>query len=100
MFNSLMTGYRTEAAKYAAVRKQIEDEKPEINARIRAQLATRRKALADRSGIPTLGQKIRAARESRGQTQVNLAVAAGVILFEAERRWRAGAGDKGKGGAS
>lgn len=34
-----------------------------------------------------------------GVESLNLAVAAGVILFEAERRWRAGADDAQKGGA-
>lgn len=67
-----------EAAKYDAIREQIEREKPEINARIRAQLAARRKALADRAGVPTLGQKLRTAREARNQTQVQLAAAAGI----------------------
>ena len=67
-----------EAAKYDAIREQIEREKPEINTRIRAQLAARRKAAAKRAGILTLGQKIRAAREARGQTQMNLAAAAGI----------------------
>ena len=67
-----------EAAKYDALREQIEQEKPEINARIRAQLAARRRAEADRAGIPSLGQTIRAAREARGQTQVNLAAATGI----------------------
>ena len=50
-----------EAAKYDAIREQIEQEKPEINARIRAQLATRRKAAAEAAGVPTLGQKLRTA---------------------------------------
>lgn len=67
-----------EAAKYDAIRQQIEQEKPEINARIRARLAASRKAGADRAGVPTLGQKLRAARESRNQTQVQLAAAAGI----------------------
>jgi hypothetical protein len=43
-----------EAAKYDAIREQIEKEKPEINSRIRARLAARRKAEADRSRNPTL----------------------------------------------
>ena len=67
-----------EAAKYDAIREQIEQEKPEINARIRAQLAGRRKAAAERAGVPTLGQKLRTAREARNQTQVQLAAAAGI----------------------
>ena len=67
-----------EAAKCDAIREQIEQEKPEINARIRAQLAARRKAAAEGTGVPTLGQKLRAAREARGETQVRLAAAAGI----------------------
>lgn len=67
-----------EAAKYDAIREQIEQEKPEINARIRAQLAARRKAAAAGAGVATLGQKIRAARKARGDTQVHLAAAAGI----------------------
>lgn len=67
-----------EAAKYDAIRQQIEHEKPEINARIRAQMATRRRAAADGAGVRTLGQKLRTARESRNQTQVQLAAAAGI----------------------
>ena len=67
-----------EAAKYRAVREQIEQEKPEINARIRARMARERKAAAGRSGGQTLGQRIRAAREARGQSQVSLAAAAGI----------------------
>lgn len=67
-----------EAAKYDAIREQIEQEKPEINARIRAQLAARRKATATRAGVPTLGQKLRSARKARNQTQVQIAAAAGI----------------------
>jgi ribosome-binding protein aMBF1 (putative translation factor) len=67
-----------EAAKDDAIREQIEQEKPEINARIRAQLAARRKAAAAGAGVATLGQKIRAAREARGDSQVHLA-AAGIL---------------------
>jgi hypothetical protein len=55
-----------EAAKHDAIREQIEQEKPEINARIRAPLAARREAAAEHAGISTLGQKIRTAREARG----------------------------------
>lgn len=67
-----------EAAKYREVREQIEGEKPEINARIRARMAEKRKAAGGRSGTPTLGQRIRTTREARGQSQVNLAAAAGI----------------------
>ncbi len=67
-----------EAAKYDALRKQIDLEKPQIIARIRGRMAAMRKAAAGRSGVLTLGQKIRAARESRHQTQTQLAAAAGI----------------------
>ncbi len=67
-----------EAAKYDAIREQIEQEKPEINARIRKRMAAKRAAEADPSGDQTLGQRIRAARESLGESQVNLAASAGI----------------------
>ena len=67
-----------EAAKYKVVRDQIEQEKPEINARIRARMAETRRAEARQTGRQTLGQRIRAARESIGQSQVNLAAVAGI----------------------
>jgi len=67
-----------EAAKYDAIREKVEQEKPEINARIRKRMADKRKAEAGRSGAQTLGQRIRAAREALGQSQVNLAAAAGI----------------------
>ena len=65
-----------EAAEYRTVRQQVEEEKPQINARIRAQMAQRRKAAAQRSGKPTLGQRMRAAREALGRSQVDVAAAA------------------------
>jgi len=67
-----------EAAEYRAVREQVEREKPEINARIRARMAEQRKAEAGRSGGQTLGQRLRSAREQLGQSQMNLAAAAGI----------------------
>jgi DNA-binding XRE family transcriptional regulator len=67
-----------EAAKYDALRRQIDLEKPEIEASIRGRLAARRKAVATRAGVPTLGQKIRGVREARQQTQVQLAAVAGI----------------------
>lgn len=67
-----------EAAKYDAIREEIEREKPEIDARIRKQMAAKRNADASRSGDQTLGQRIRAAREALGESQVNLAAAAGI----------------------
>lgn len=69
-----------EAAKYNAIRKEIETEKPEIDARIRKRMAAKRKAEASPSGEKTLGQRIRAAREALGESQVNLAAAAGISL--------------------
>ena len=67
-----------EAAKYKAVREEVEQEKPEINARIRQRMAQKRRAEADQSGDESLGQRIRAAREALGESQVNLAAAAGI----------------------
>ena len=67
-----------EAAKYNAIREEIEQEKPEINARIRKRMAEKRKADASQSGRETLGGRIRAAREARGESQVRLAAAAGI----------------------
>jgi ribosome-binding protein aMBF1 (putative translation factor) len=66
-----------EADKYNAIREEIEREKPEINARIRARLAEKRRAACE-PGTLTLGQRIRTAREQLGQSQVNLAAAAGI----------------------
>jgi len=67
-----------EAAKYDTIREKVEQEKPEINARIRKRMAEKRRAEAGRSSDQTLGQRIRAAREAVGQSQVNLAAAAGI----------------------
>ncbi len=67
-----------EAAKYKGIRNEIEGEKPEINARIRTQMAAKRKAEAQQSGDQTLGQRIRAAREAIGESQVNVAASAGI----------------------
>jgi ribosome-binding protein aMBF1 (putative translation factor) len=67
-----------EAAKYNAIRDEIDGEKPEINARIRKRMAAKRKAEASKSGGQSLGQRIRAAREALGESQVNLATAAGI----------------------
>jgi hypothetical protein len=44
-----------EAAKHDAIREKIEQEKPEINARIRQRVAEKRKAEASQSGSQTLG---------------------------------------------
>jgi ribosome-binding protein aMBF1 (putative translation factor) len=67
-----------EAAKLKAVRAEIEREKPEINARIRAQMADKRRAAASAAGNLTLGERIRGAREALGESQLNLAAAAGI----------------------
>jgi DNA-binding XRE family transcriptional regulator len=66
-----------EAKEYDAVRKEIEREKPQIDARIRKQMADKRRA-SSHDGEPTLGQRIRSMRESTGQSQLNLAAAAGI----------------------
>ncbi len=67
-----------EAEKYNAIRAEVEAEKPEINARIRQRLASNRNAKAAATSSRTLGQRIRAAREALGQSQVHLAAAAGI----------------------
>lgn len=67
-----------EAEKYNDIRKKIEAEKPAINARIRKRMAEKRKQEAADSDSQSLGQRIRAAREALGESQVNLAVAAGI----------------------
>jgi DNA-binding XRE family transcriptional regulator len=67
-----------EAARYEAIRKQVDLEKPKIDSRIRGRVAAQRKAIAEKKGGLTLGQKIRRAREARRQTQVQLATAAGI----------------------
>lgn len=69
---------REEAAKYDAIREEIEQEKPEINARVRKRMAAKRKAEASQSGEQTLGHRIRAAREALGESQVRLAASAGI----------------------
>ena len=65
-----------EIEKDRKVRELIEQEKPEINAMIRRRMAEIRKAKAAGAGIPTLGQRIRAAREARGLSQAALAAVA------------------------
>jgi ribosome-binding protein aMBF1 (putative translation factor) len=64
--------------KYNAIRKEIEAEKPEINARIRRRLAENRQQKAAESNSQSLGQRIRAAREALGESQVSVAAAAGI----------------------
>lgn len=65
-----------EADRYDDVRERIEAEKDEITARIRRQVALRRIEEAHRAGTLTLGQRLRAAREARGLSQVSTAAAA------------------------
>jgi len=67
-----------EAAKYNAIRDKIDQEQPEINARVGKRMAAKRKAKANHSGEQTFGQRVRAAREALGKSQVNLAAAAGI----------------------
>jgi len=57
-----------EAARYNAIRDEIEQEKPEINDQIRKRMAEKRKVTATRAGTKTLGQHIRAAREQLGES--------------------------------
>jgi ribosome-binding protein aMBF1 (putative translation factor) len=65
-----------QAADYDSIRQQIEVERPAIAARIRHQLAERRRMEARAAGVTTLGQRLRAEREARGMSQVNLAAEA------------------------
>jgi DNA-binding XRE family transcriptional regulator len=67
-----------EAAKYNAIRNEIEAEKPEINNRIRRRMAEQRQVKAHRTETRTLGQLLRAARENLGESQLSLAAAAGI----------------------
>lgn len=69
---------KEEAAKYNSIRAEIEQEQPEINACIRKQIAAKRKAKGSPPAAQTLGQRIRAAREALGESQVSLAAAAGI----------------------
>jgi len=70
--------YRTpeEVEEDRRIREAIEQEKPELNAHFRQVIAERRQAQAASRGGQTLGQRIRATREARGLSQVNLAEAA------------------------
>ena len=67
-----------EADRYNAIREEIEAEKPKINARIRQRMDEKRKVDATGFGGQTVGQRIRAAREALGASQVNVASAAGI----------------------
>ena len=66
------------AAKYNEIREEIDAEKSEINSRIGKRISEKRRKQAAESGSQTLGQRIRAAREALGESQVNLAAAAGI----------------------
>lgn len=67
-----------EAEKYNAMRDEIEAEKPEINERIRERMTETRKVDATLSGGQSVGQRIRAAREALGASQVHVANDAGI----------------------
>lgn len=67
-----------EAAEYRRLRALVEKDKDEILAEGRRFLAEKRQATAAAHGQPTLGQKIRSARESLGLTQAELAAQAHV----------------------
>lgn len=67
-----------EAVKYAAIRREVEAEKPEMTSRIRQHMAQKRKVDAHQLGQQTLGERIQAAREAKGKSQVTLAAAAGI----------------------
>lgn len=56
---------RREAAKYSRIRRQIEAEKPEINARIRAKLATA-------ETIRELGRQLKELREAQGKSLADM----------------------------
>jgi len=65
-----------EIEKDRVIRDMVEQEKPELNEQIRQRMAESRKGKAAIQGEQTLGQRIRAAREAGGMSQVSLAVAA------------------------
>lgn len=62
-----------QAAEYRRLREQVERDKPEILAEGRRLLAAKRQREAAVIGVPTLGQKIRQAREAREWSQAELA---------------------------
>ena len=69
---------KEEPAKCNAIQEEIEQEKPEINARMRKQIAAKRNADRSPSAAQTFVQRIRAAREALGESQVSVAAAAGI----------------------
>jgi ribosome-binding protein aMBF1 (putative translation factor) len=62
-----------EAAEVRRLRELVEKDKDEIQAEGRRFLVEKRLQHAAAHGVPTLGQKIRTAREGRGWTQADLA---------------------------
>ena len=67
-----------EAEKYNSFRSQVALEKPAIIARIRRRRETRSMSNSTSSPDATFGQRIRSAREAKGESQVSLAAAAGI----------------------
>jgi DNA-binding XRE family transcriptional regulator len=67
-----------EAAKYNEIREQVDAEKPEMKVRIRQRMAATRRARVSQLDTQTLGQRLRAAREARGESQAKVAAAAGI----------------------
>lgn len=67
-----------EAKKYNSLRSQVELEKPAIMARVRRRLETRSMSSSTSSPDATFGQRIRSARETKGESQLSLAAAAGI----------------------
>jgi ribosome-binding protein aMBF1 (putative translation factor) len=67
-----------EAAEARRLRELVEQDKDEILAEGRRLLSEKRRRQAACQGVATLGERIRAARESRGWTQAELASRAGV----------------------
>lgn len=67
-----------EAPEVGRLRELVEEDKDEIMAQGRELFAEKRRRHAAAQGTATLGQKIRAARESRGLTQADLAAGARV----------------------
>jgi DNA-binding XRE family transcriptional regulator len=67
-----------EASEVSQLRQLVDKDKAEIQAEGRRLLAAKRRRQAAAEGAPTLGQKIRAAREAHGLTQADLAIRAKV----------------------
>jgi DNA-binding XRE family transcriptional regulator len=67
-----------EAEEYRELRELIEKDRPEIESKLRELRAEKRQREAATRGCQTLGQRIRAAREAKGLSQVSLAETAGI----------------------